>query len=117
MIDDPVKTEQLIADLKAVLPIECRPTDIVIRALTKDAPDRAPPTQSMVTNISYAGDEGGIMCGLSSGEPDARAHYISITHLGFDRRLPMFRRIDSYQRRRIKKIRRQAGATINTKLP
>ena len=109
MIDNPEKTEQLIDDLKASLPIECRLSEVVIRALTKDDSDRAPPARCSVTSIFYMGDDGGIMCGLSGSEPEAVAHVISITHLMFDRRLPMFRRIDSYQRHRIKKIRQQAG--------
>jgi len=34
---------------------------------------------------------------------------VSITHLGFDRRNPLFRQIVAYQRHRIKKLKQQLG--------
>lgn len=34
---------------------------------------------------------------------------VSITHLTFARRIPLFRQIDAYQRHRIKKLKLQDG--------
>ena len=49
------------------------------------------------------------MCGLDIGGPDTKTPFIvSITHLIFDRRCPLFRRIDTYQRHRVKKLKRQS---------
>jgi hypothetical protein len=53
-------------------------------------------------------DGGGITCRLDIGGPDTSTPYIvSITHLIFTRRSPLFRQIDAYQRHRIKKIKLQ----------
>jgi hypothetical protein len=110
MIDNPAKTEQLIADMKASLPIECRLSQHLIRTLATQSPDLAIPDRCSISSISYAGDEGGIMCAVKiAGTQTETSHHISITHLVFNQRLPMFRQIDAYQRHRIKKIRQQAG--------
>jgi hypothetical protein len=37
------------------------------------------------------------------------AHVVSITHLTFDRRVPLSREIEAYQRHRIKKLKQQQG--------
>jgi hypothetical protein len=64
----------------------------------------------MVTSISYMGEEGGIVCWLDIGGPDTKTPFIvSITHLRFDRRCPLFRQIDAYQRHRVKKLKQQDG--------
>jgi hypothetical protein len=60
-----------------------------------------------VIDVLYLGDEGGVACCLDIGGPETTAaHIVSITHLIFDRRSPLFREIDAYQRRRIKKLKR-----------
>jgi hypothetical protein len=98
MIDDPEKTDRLIAELKASLPVETRLSPILMRAIVKQTPDLAVPDSCNVVSIFYTGEEGGIVCGL-----------VSITHLSFDRRMPLFRQIDAYQRHRIKKLKQQSG--------
>ena len=48
----------------------------------------------------------------SIGGPDTQTpHIVSITHLSFDTRMPLFRQIDAYQRHRIKKLKQQSGRT------
>ena len=50
------------------------------------------------------------MCGLDIGGSETKAlHFVSITHLSFDRRMPLFRRIATYQHHRIKKLKKQPG--------
>ena len=61
----------------------------------------------IVTWISYAGDEGGIMC-RSTPAPIQRARFTSITHLRFDPRLPLAREIGAYQKHRVKRLRRRS---------
>jgi hypothetical protein len=110
MIDDPEKTDRLVAELKASLPIETRLSQILMRAIVKQSPGLAIPDSCNVVGIFYTGEEGGIVCGLDIGGPDTKTPYIvSITHLGFDRRMPLFRQIDAYQRHRIKKLKQQSG--------
>jgi hypothetical protein len=110
MIDDPEKTDRLVAELKASLPIETKLSQILMRAIVKQSPGLTIPNSCNVVSIFYTGEEGGIVCGLDIGGPDPKTPYIvSITHLGFDRRMPLFRQIDAYQRHRIKKLKQQSG--------
>ena len=53
------------------------------------------------------GEEGGIVCELNIDGPKDEAFYVSITHLIFERKTPLFRQIDAYQRHRVKKLRQQ----------
>jgi len=65
-----------------------------------------------VTEVMYMGDEGGVMCHLTFDEEDATEVFLtSITHLAFDRRLPVAREIAAYQKHRIKRLRR-GGSTV-----
>ena len=107
MIDDPDKTERLIAEMKALLPLETRLSPNLSKVLSKQAPGTKLPARCMVTEIFYMGDEGGIACRLDIGGPESGAPFIvSMTHLDFDRRSPLFRQIDAYRRHRIKKLRK-----------
>ena len=108
MIDDPEKTDRLIAELKASLPVETRLSQVLIGTLIKQAPDIEIPNSCNVISIFYMGEEGGIMCGLDIGGSDTKNPYIvSMTHLNFNKRVPLFRQIDAYQRHRIKKLKQQ----------
>ena len=110
MIDDPEKTDRLITAMKASLPIETTLSQIFIGWLTEQAPDLKIPASCNVIEIFYMGEEGGITCRLDIEGPDTKTPYIiSITHLNFNRREPLFRQIDAYQRHRIKKLKQQNG--------
>ncbi len=68
------------------------------------------PMRCRVVDIHYAGEEGGIVCKLNlRGSETKQAFYVSITHLIFERRMPLFRQIDAYQRHRIKKVKREGS--------
>jgi hypothetical protein len=67
----------------------------------------AMPASCSVTWISYAGDEGGIVCRLEAAAETTKAVFASITHLRFDPRLPLAREIVAYQKHRVKRLRRQ----------
>ena len=82
MIDDPEKTDRLVAELKASLPVETRLSQILIRTLSKQTPDLAIPDSCNVVSIFYTGEEGGIVCGLDIGglghqDPVHRLHHAS----------------------------------------
>jgi hypothetical protein len=110
MIDDPWKAELLISMLKESLPIEAHITQYLADALMGKSPDITIPKKCNVTNIFYTGDTGGILCGLDIGGAETdNAHVASITHLTFDRRVPLSREINAYQRHRIKKLKQQQG--------
>ena len=110
MIDDLEKTDRLVAQLKASLPLETRLSQSLKASLITQSPDLVTLDTCHVTRIFYLGEEGGIMCGLDIGGPETKTPYIvSITHLTFNRRMPLFRQIDAYQRHRTKKIKQQNG--------
>jgi hypothetical protein len=107
MIDNPDQTERLLARLQAALPLPARVTPELAATLqTKNTATEIPTTCS-ITWISYAGDEGGIMCRLDFEREIETATFASITHLRFDARLPVARDIAAYQKHRVKHLRRQ----------
>ena len=62
------------------------------------------------TKVFYLGDEGGITCQVTFDEEEKEEVFlVSITHLAFDRRLAIAREIAAYQKRRIKRIRRDSA--------
>jgi hypothetical protein len=110
VIDDPRKTDLLMAMLKESLPIEANITRYLAGALLQQSPDVAFPKKCNVTSVFYTGDMGGILCGLDIGGAETeKAQVVSITHLAFDRRVPLSRDISAYQRHRIKKLKQQQG--------
>jgi hypothetical protein len=110
MIDDPRKTDLLISMLNESLPIEANMTQYLYGALMQQSPDATIPKKCNVTSVFYTGDMGGILCGLDIGGAETdNAHVVSITHLAFDRRVPLSREINAYQRHRIKKLKQQQG--------
>ncbi len=61
-----------------------------------------------ITQVHYAGDEGGIVCGLAlAADLGGKTVFTSITHLLFDRRMPLAREIAAYQKHRVKRMRCQ----------
>lgn len=110
MIDNPEKADILVEGLKNSLPIETRLSQHLIRTLTKKSPDISIPAKCNVTDVFYSGDMGGILCCLDIGGSATEAvHLVSITHLSFDRRIPLARDIEVYQRHRTRKLKQQIG--------
>jgi hypothetical protein len=107
VIDNPLQTELLIAKLKAAVPLSATVSPPLLALLQEQSPDLALPPRCQITRIHYAGNEGGILCKLDFGhEDDREVLLVSITHLIFDRRLPLAREIAAYQKHRVKRIRR-----------
>ena len=106
MIDHPDQVERLMERLSAALPIPARVTPELQIALRQER-GVAVPGSCNVTWISYAGDEGGIVCQLEAAAETAEAVFASITHLRFDPRLPFAREIVAYQKHRVKRLRRR----------
>ena len=107
MIDNPDQAARLLARLQAVLPLPVRVTpELAATIKTKNTATEIPSTCS-ITWISYAGDEGGIMCRLDFAREIETATFASITHLRFDARLPVARDIAAYQKHRVKRLRWQ----------
>jgi hypothetical protein len=110
MIDHPEKTALFISRLKAQLPFAAGIAKELQRSLAAKSPETPIPAKCQVVDVLNLGDEGGVICCLDIGGADTTAvHLVSITHLLFDRRSPLFHDIDTYQRRRIKKLKQLNG--------
>jgi hypothetical protein len=107
MIDHPDQVERLMERLNAALPIPARVTP-EMQVTLRQQRGVAVPADCSVIWISYAGDEGGIVCRVEAAAETAEAVFASITHLRFDPRLPLAREIVAYQKHRVKRLRRQA---------
>ena len=61
----------------------------------------------VVWDLSYAGDEGGIMCHMSRSEETGRALVVSLTYVRVPRSMPLARAVADYQKHRVKKLKKQ----------
>ncbi|MGJ0508874.1 MAG: hypothetical protein ACR652_17455 [Methylocystis sp.] len=62
-----------------------------------------------MTEISYAGDEGGIVCHMAP-EQGRDALVVSLTHVRTKRSLPFDAAVLDYQKHRLKKLKKQNRA-------
>ena len=106
MLDNPKKTEALMAALKAAVPFEVELTPEVVKQLQAQNLAHADQTHRIVSDLSYAGDEGGIVCHLVPLDK-TEALVISITHVRMPRAMPLAAAVVDYQKHRVKKLRRQ----------
>ena len=91
MIDRPDQVGRLLEQLGAALPIPARVTP-ELQALLWERNGITVPPACDVTWVSYAGDEGGIICKLDAGAGTS-AVFTSLTHPRSDPRLPLARDI------------------------
>src|SRR5208337_619727 len=108
MLDNANKTAKLVISLKAAVPFEVELTPEVIDILRTQQPAIIIKPQQVVSQISYAGDEGGIMCRIHPKELK-NAIIISITHVRMDRKQPLGAGVFDYQKERVKNLEKQNG--------
>jgi metal-responsive CopG/Arc/MetJ family transcriptional regulator len=109
MLDQPEKTARLLAALKAAAPFEVELEPSLIEYLQTESVADADRMHHVVWNLSYAGDEGGIMCHLSRSEETGRALVVSLTHVRMPRSMPLTAAVVDYQKHRVKKLKKQRG--------
>lgn len=110
MIDDPAKTGHLLERLKQCLPFPAILSPPLVATIGERSGGQAVPARCDVTSVHYGGDEGGIVCGLGLAvDIGENTFFVSITHLRFDRRMPLAREIAAYQKHRVKRIRHQGA--------
>jgi hypothetical protein len=110
MLDKPEKTRELIATLKAALPFEVVLTrDLLVQLARQQRPNVVEPTET-VSDISYAGDEGGIVCHIRPTGADGMI-VASLTHVRVPRSLPFAAAVIDYQKHRVKKLRKQGRSS------
>jgi hypothetical protein len=108
MLDDPQKTARLLAELKAAVPFNVALTPWVVQHLQAEHGDLINAAEHVVSNLSYAGDEGGILCHIA---PSAARNVlvISLTHVSVPRSLPFAAAVLQYQKHRVKKLKKQGN--------
>lgn len=110
MIDHAEKTQKLITEIEAHLPLQARLTPALKGMLQRQMAVNIPSDQCQVVEVFYAGEEGGIACRLNLAGPDPEAStFVSLTHLIFRKSSPLYRQIDGYQKHRVKKLKKQNG--------
>ncbi len=109
MLDHPKKTEELLAMLKAAVPFEVEIAPPVIKQLQDDGAAVRSKTRYVVADVSYAGDEGGIVCQIVPPPQGRDAIVISLTYVRMPRVTPLATAILAYQKHRLKKLNKQAA--------
>jgi hypothetical protein len=107
-VSNPEKTARLVAALKAAVPfeVEFTPSAIVLMRAQHIA-DNVKSAQT-VLKVSYAGDEGGILCHIEPEETE-EVIMISLTHVRVHRSLPLAAAVFDYQKHRVKKLKKQGS--------
>jgi hypothetical protein len=106
MLDHPEKTARLLADLKAAVPFNVELTPQLIAYLRGQNVATVDDREHIVADLSYAGDEGGIVCHIAASDAGA-AIIVSLTHVVVPRASPLARSVLNYQKHRLKKLKKQ----------
>lgn len=106
MLDKPEKTRQLLTALKAALPFEVELTPSLIAHLRAQHVAATVEPKQIVSEISYAGDHGGIVCHIAP-EEGRDVIIVSLTHVRMHRSLPLAAAVFDYQKHRVKKLKKQ----------
>jgi hypothetical protein len=108
MLDKPEQTCQLLAALKAAVPFEVELTPSLIAHLQAQQVAVAVKPREIVSQISYAGDEGGIVYHIVPKQ-GRDALIVSLTHVRAHRSLPFAAAVFDYQKHRVKKLKKRNG--------
>ena len=109
MLDDPEKTRRLLAALKASLPFEVHLTPPLARLLRAEQVALGAGDRQTVSEVSYLGDEGGIVCHMVPAD-GGKAAVVSLTHVRVPPSMPLAAEVLRYQKHRVKKLRKQGKA-------
>lgn len=106
MLDRPEKTEALLDAMTEALPSEVALMPDLIAGLARQQRPVAVNSVETVSDISYAGDEGGIMCRISPADAESVV-VVSLTHVRVPGTLSFATAALAYQKHRVKKLKKQ----------
>ena len=110
VIDNQDEVERLLRELTKAMPLSALATPALMANLREQSSAANITLDCKVTKVIYAGDEGGVICHLAFDEEDKEEVFlVSVTHLAFDRRLPVARKIAAYRKHCIKHLRRDGS--------
>lgn len=107
MLDHPEKTAQPLAALKAAAPFEVRLTERLVKYLRAQGDVLADKAHQIVSDLSYSGDEGGIVCHMLPSKEGGGALVVSLTQVHVPRSLPFATAVADHQKHRVKKLKKQ----------
>jgi len=81
MLDHPEKTARLLFELKAAAPFGVELTERLVKHLRAQGDVMADQVRQIVSDLSYAGDEGGIVCHMLPAEKGEGALVVSLTQV------------------------------------
>jgi hypothetical protein len=106
MLDDPEKTARLLAALKATVPFEVELVPSLVQYLQAQHIVIADQAHYTVSGLSYAGDEGGIVCHIDSSKKE-EALVVSITQVRVPGSMPLAAAVADYHNHRVEKLKKQ----------
>jgi hypothetical protein len=106
MLDNPDKTTKLLAALKAAVPFEVELTEWLVKQLRAQHHAGADQKHHTVSDLSYAGDQGGIVCHIVPTEKQ-EVLVVSLTQVHVPRAMPLAAAVADYQKHRVKKLKKQ----------
>jgi hypothetical protein len=107
MLDHPEKTPRLLAALKAAVPFEVELAPSVIKQLQTENVAEADRARHVVSDFSYAGDEGGIISHLDRSSEAGKVLLVSLTYVRVPRSMPLAQNVTDYQKHRLKKLKKR----------
>lgn len=106
MLDKPEKTAELLVAMRAALPFEVSLTPELVSHLAHHENPVTVKATETVTELSYAGDEGGIVCHITLAD-GGKTVFASLTHVRVPRTLSFADDTLAYQKHRVKKLKQQ----------
>jgi len=110
MIDNPRKTARLLAALKQAVPFKVELVPSLVDYLRAQHVAIAAEPENIVSDLSYAGDEGGIVCHLVRSE-EREGLVVSLTQVRVPRSMPLAPAVAEYHNHRVRKLKKQGRRT------
>jgi ABC-type enterochelin transport system ATPase subunit len=107
MIDDEKQVRSLMKVMKENLPIPLLPSKGLKQMIQKNKVSYPKGHQFQIEDVYYFGDEAGITCDITPNEGARSALFSSLTHLRVHPGHCLAKEIVKYQKRRVKKLRKQ----------
>jgi hypothetical protein len=110
MIDNPGKTAWLLAALKQAMPFKVELVPSLVDYLRAQHVPIAEHTEHIVSDLSYAGDEGGIVCHIVPWQ-EQEGLVVSLTQVRVPRSMPLAAAVAEYHNHRVRKLKKQGRRT------
>lgn len=111
MIDNYEQAIDLMERMRDYLPIQTKITPESAQMLRKQGSYFSRDHIFTIKEVYYAGDEGGILCVIQSGDDEEIKHFFSLTHLRIQEDHFLTEEIKNYQRKRAMRLALQDGKT------